>query len=727
MFVMENGLRETSIELPGATMSATGTAAPTAKFDLTLSMGAAGGRLGGLFEYNTDLFDAGTIDKLSRHFQNLLAAIVCTPDEQLSQLPLLEKEEVRRQLSEWNGPQADPSSASCLHELVAATVQRSPDAIAIRSGTKAITYHELNRRAEALAGYLHSRGVRCEDKVALLVDRSIETVVAILAVLKSGGAYVPLDPEYPRERLAFMLNDSRPRVLLTQAHLVEVLPEYDCQVVFIEATGAGCTTKNPGAPVTSENLAYVIYTSGSTGQPKGVCIEHRQAATLIKWGLTQYSAAELSGVLASTSFCFDLSIFELFVTLSGGGTVVLAANALALAESEEQVSLLNTVPSAMRELLRLRAVPASVAVVNLAGEALPAALVEELYRLPQVGAVYNLYGPSEDTTYSTCALMKRGAGAKVTIGRALSRKQLYVLGEGQELLAVGVTGEVCLGGMGVARGYLNGAGQTAERFVPHPYSTEPGMRLYRTGDLGRWLESGEVEFLGRRDQQVKLRGYRIELGEIETALQAHPQVREAVVLVKEDEGGEKRLLAYVVAEGEVAAAALTQYLSERLPGYMVPSQAVLVAALPLTANGKVDRQGLARMAVERQEARGETERARTAVEEVLSGVWSETLGLAEVGLSENFFALGGHSLLATQVVSRVREVFAVELPLRAIFEHPTVEGLASAIEELQLEATDDESLARILAEIKDLSDDEAAVVFMEEQPFVVGVTNEQSL
>jgi amino acid adenylation domain-containing protein len=515
--------------------------------------------------------------------------------------------------------------------------------------------------------------------------------------------------------------------LLTQAHLVEVLPEYDCQVVFIEATGAGCTTKNPGAPVTSENLAYVIYTSGSTGQPKGVCIEHRQAATLIKWGLTQYSAAELSGVLASTSFCFDLSIFELFVTLSGGGTVVLAANALALAESEEQVSLLNTVPSAMRELLRLRAVPASVAVVNLAGEALPAALVEELYRLPQVGAVYNLYGPSEDTTYSTCALMKRGAGAKVTIGRALSRKQLYVLGEGQELLAVGVTGEVCLGGMGVARGYLNGAGQTAERFVPHPYSTEPGMRLYRTGDLGRWLESGEVEFLGRRDQQVKLRGYRIELGEIETALQAHPQVREAVVLVKEDEGGEKRLLAYVVAEGEVAAAALTQYLSERLPGYMVPSQVVLVAALPLTANGKVDRQGLARMAVERQEARGEAERARTAVEEVLSGVWSETLGLAEVGLSENFFALGGHSLLATQVVSRVREVFAVELPLRAIFEQPTVEGLAIAIEELQLEATDDESLARILAEIKDLSDDEAAVVFMEEQPFVVGVTNEQSL
>jgi amino acid adenylation domain-containing protein len=683
MFALQNSPMPDP-ELSGLRLSSEPFDAGVSRFDLELHLRESAEGLSGMVVYSADLFDQTTIARLLAHFENLLEEIVAAPSSHLSDYRILSEPEQRTLLCEWNATKdRQVSPHSCMHEFFEAQARLSPDSVAVTCDSEQLTYSELNARANQLCERLCARGVATEERVGVCVERSVEMIVALLAVLKSGGAYIPLDPEYPRERLAFILRDSAPRVVLTQEQLVELLPEYDCDFVFLASIAESHSVTNPENTVAGENLAYVIYTSGSTGQPKGVCIEHRQAVTLIDWARTQYRAAELSAVLASTSLCFDLSIFELFVTLSAGGTVVLAANALALAEAPgvAQVSLINTVPSAIRELLRLEAVPTSVEIVNLAGEALPAPLVEELYALPQIRAVYNLYGPSEDTTYSTGALMRREAGAKVTIGRALPQKQVHVFGERMELLPVGVTGELYMAGRGLARGYLNAAALTAERFVPHPYSTAPGARLYRTGDLARWLASGEVEFLGRRDQQVKLRGYRIELGEIEAALLTHAGVREAVVIVKEDERGEKRLLAYVVqAEEPVPAAGLTQYLSERLPGYMVPAQVVSVAELPLTANGKVDRQALARLEVARAQESGAEAGARTPVEEVLSGIWSETLGVKEVGLRENFFELGGHSLLATQIVSRVREVFGVELALRTIFEQPTVSGLSRTIE-----------------------------------------------
>jgi amino acid adenylation domain-containing protein len=499
---------------------------------------------------------------------------------------------------------------------------------------------------------------------------------------------VPLDPAYPEERLRFMVADSEAKLLLTQRRVVEQLSwlsEQGVEAVAVDELAADepSGTSLPAVTVSAANLAYVIYTSGSTGRPKGVAITHHSATVLLRWSEECFSEAELAGVLCSTSVCFDLSIFELFAPLMVGGTVILARDALALSELEarERVTLVNTVPSAMAELLRLGAVPQTVQTVNLAGEALTRRLVETVYEQSEVQRVWNLYGPTEDTTYSTGVQVRRGAGQVVSIGRPVAETRAYVLDERLEPVAVGVRGELYLAGEGLARGYLNRAGLTAERFVPDPHGAVAGGRMYRTGDEARWLGSGELEYLGRLDQQVKVRGYRIELGEIEAALMGQAGIRECVCVAREDEPGEKGVVAYVVgAEGVTPdVSELRARLREQLPEYMVPAVIVRLAELPLTPNGKVDRKRLP--APELKSAEEGYVGPRTEVEEVVCGIWSEVLRLERVGVNDNFFELGGHSLLAAQVTFSIREKLKVELPLRRIFETPTVAGLAEFVDQ----------------------------------------------
>ncbi|MCP4662492.1 MAG: amino acid adenylation domain-containing protein [bacterium] len=672
----------------------------TAKFDLELAVIEDGEGIAAVVEYSTDLFDDTTILRLLRSFRTVIAAVVSDPRVRLAALPLLVASEEQQLLREWGDTdRAFPRDAT-IHALFEARVTAAPEMVALVSGGAGrpparLSYAELNRRANRLAHALRELEVGTEVPVGICMERSPAMVVAILAVLKAGAVYLPLDPGYPRERLAFMLEDARARVLLTREALVATLPEHRARVVCLDHDAGGFAERSAQDPVpvaTPENLAYLIYTSGSTGRAKGVAIAHRSTVAMLDWARGTFTLEELAGVLAATSICFDLSIFELFLPLSLGGTVILAASVLDLPTlpAAGAVSLVNTVPSALRELLRLAALPPSVRTVNLAGEALGRRLVEGAYRHPDVERVLNLYGPSEDTTYSTFACLRRGIAAAPTIGRPVANTRAYVLDRRQRPLPPGMPGELYLGGEGLARCYLERPELTAERFVPDPLSDDPfraraGARLYRTGDLVRTLPDGELAFLGRLDHQVKVRGFRIELGEVEAALAAHPGVREAAVLVREDRPGDLRLVAYAASEGEPPAAdELREFLLRTLPEYMVPSAFVLLEALPLGPTGKVDRAALVRRVPKEQWSGLEEEfvAPRTQVEELIVGIWNDVLQRERIGVHDHFFKLGGHSLLATRVASRVNGALGLEIGPQLIFERPTVARLAAAIEEL---------------------------------------------
>ncbi|HEX5709303.1 MAG TPA: amino acid adenylation domain-containing protein, partial [Pyrinomonadaceae bacterium] len=692
MFIFQNTPAR-SAQLSGLSVNALPVETQSAKFDLTLELREDGGALTGELEYSVELFERGTAERLARAYERLLGEVADKPRAKLSEALAVKGEERRRLLVEWNDTEADYASDVCIHELFEQQAQRTPSAAAVAFGDVTLTYRELDERANRLAQHLRSLGVGRESLVGVLLERNEQMVVSVLAVLKAGGAYVPLDPAYPQERLRFTLEDARAGVLITQESLLtreslaDLLGAAALSVVRVDADSeqiAAHPDTPPASGVTAENLAYVIYTSGSTGRPKGVAIAHRSAAALVSWALSVYDAGQLRGVLAATSLSFDLSVFELFVTLASGGCVLVADSALSLAAvaTRHKVTLVNTVPSAMAELLRAGDVPGGLEVVNLAGEPLTRALAEGTYAAG-AARVYNLYGPTEDTTYSTWELVNRGC--EPTIGRPISNTRAYVLDARMSLVPVGVAGELYLGGDGLARGYLNRPDLTAERFVPDPFAHTPGGRLYRTGDVVRYLPDGRMEFMGRADHQVKVRGFRIELGEVESALAEHEAVRECVVVAREFEGGDKRLVAYVVAEekgegalaAELSAAELRAHLKGRLPEYMVPTAFVTLDAMPLTPNGKVDRKALPKPS--EGTMRVEYVGARTPVEGVLAGVWSRLLGLEKVGVNENFFELGGHSLLATQLVSGVREALGVDLPLRAVFESPTVAELATRV------------------------------------------------
>ncbi|WP_411704584.1 amino acid adenylation domain-containing protein, partial [Edaphovirga cremea] len=661
--------------------------AGTAKVDLLMAIAAqeTGGGLRGVIEYDTDLFEAASIKRMVGHYQKLLQELVRDGERAVGAVPMLGAEERQQLLLEWNQTSA-PVPGSCLHQLFEEQVERTPDAVAVIFEEQQLSYGELNQRVNQLAHHLRRMGVGPEVLVGVLMERSAEMLIGMLGILKAGGAYVPLDPNYPQERLSFMLEDAEAKVLLTQERLRDRLPEWQAEIICVDSDWELIAAESSDDPLPLNvpgNLAYLIYTSGSTGRPKGVSIEHRNAVTLLHWAKDVYTPAEYAGVLASTSICFDLSVFELFVPLSWGGKVIIAENALQLPllPAAQEVTLINTVPSAMAELARDGGLPASVRVVNLAGEPLKRTLVNAVYRLEGVEKVFNLYGPSEDTTYSTFVLVPDGDGG-VPIGRPVTNTGVYLLNEQMQLVPAGVSAQLYIGGEGLARGYHRRPELTAEQFVPNPFSAEPGARLYRTGDVARYLANGELDYLGRVDHQVKIRGFRVEVGEVETVLEQHEAIKQAVVAVWEAEAGGKRLVAYVVSgQSEAPATAeLRAFLKQRLPDYMVPAAFIFLSELPLTASGKVNRRALPEPEPCRPELSESYVGARTETEALVCALWGQILKLERVGIYDNFFELGGHSLLATQLMSQVRKAFGVEIPLRLLFEQPTVAGLTRSIE-----------------------------------------------
>jgi amino acid adenylation domain-containing protein len=563
-----------------------------------------------------------------------------------------------------------------LHELFLEQAARTPDAEALVARGERLTYSELAERAGSLAAWLRNLGVRPEGRVAVCLERSANLVAALLGILQASGAYVPLNPAYPGERLTYLLEDCGAEVVLTSSHLLPLLPATDVRTVLLDVERcpqqtAPLLTSPLLQPSPSQrggtkpdNLAYVLYTSGSTGLPKGVAITHRNAVAFIDWASGAFEDKELAGVLAATSISFDLSVFEIFLPLARGGKVILAENALALATLPEagEVTLVNTVPSLLGELLRVGALPASVKTVNLAGEPLRRSLVDRIAAAGTVERIYNLYGPTESTTYATWTLVPQGSRDEPTLGRPITGTRVALL-----------DGEIFLGGSGLARGYLDRPDLTAERFLPDPSSPIPGERLYRTGDLGRLLPSGEIEYLGRADHQIKVQGLRIEPGEIESAILEFPGIHEALV-VQQEVAGARRLIAYLVGSGD--GGEVRAFLRRRLPGPLVPAAFVFLDAFPLTPNGKIDRRALPAPAA----AAGGSALPRTPIEELLTRAWAEELGVESAGIDDDFFALGGHSLIAFRVLARLRAATGVDLHLRVLFEAPTPAALAERVE-----------------------------------------------
>ncbi|MEH2382490.1 MAG: amino acid adenylation domain-containing protein [Nostoc sp.] len=652
----------------------------TSKFDLTLFMEDSEQGLIATCEYNTDLFNADTISRMLGYFQTLLESIVSDPQQRISDLQLLTPSEIQQLLVEWNDTKTDYPQDKCIHQLFEAQVEKTLSDIAVIFENQELTYQELNDQANQLAHYLQELGVKPEVIVGVCMKRSPEMLIALLAILKAGGAYVPLDPAYPQERLTFMVEDSQTKVLLTQSHLVELFAKSNVHVVCIDRDSqllSQQSRENLLSEVKSNNLAYVIYTSGSTGVPKGVAIEHQSCVALLTWSREVFTDDDLAGVLASTSICFDLSIFELFVPLSWGGKVILVENALHLPSFATEVSLVNTVPSIIAELLQVDGLPPSVRTVNLAGEPLQNQLVQQIYQNDRIQKVLNLYGPSEDTTYSTFTQVNKGDN-KVTIGRPLANTQIYLLDTNLQPVPIGVPGEIYIGGAGLARGYLNRLELTKERFISNPLNNKIESRLYKTGDLARYLPNGNLEYLGRIDHQVKIRGFRIELGEIENALLKHPAVREIVVLAREDKPGVQQLVAYIVLLPNQTPTIneLRTYLKQLLPEYMVPGVFIFLDTLPLLPNGKVDRRALPVPEGLRPTLTTTYEVPQSKMEQQIAKFWQEVLHLDKVGIHDNFFDLGGHSLLMIQVNHKLRAILQRDISVVTMFQNPTIYSLA---------------------------------------------------
>ena len=658
--------------------------------------------------YDQASFDAQAIRALSGQLQGLLEQFLADATQPLGALELL-AEPQRQQAIEWGkAPVTMPDQRTVLAHI-AAQVQRQSQANAVLFAEQSIAYQDLDTRANRLAHKLQGMGVGPEVRVGVCMRRTPQMLVGLLAILKAGGAYVPLDPDYPQERLLHMLDDSRAAVLLTEPTALAMLPEsLSAQVLLVDENVASeYPDAAPLVNLAADNLAYVIYTSGSTGKPKGVAISHGNLSALIQWSAGVYREEQLRGVLASTSICFDLSVWEIFVTLACGGCLVLADNALALADlpARDQVTLINSVPSAIAALQRAEQIPSSVGTINLAGEPLKQSLVDSLYASTQVQQVYDLYGPSEDTTYSTFTL--RTPQGQANIGRPLDNTVAYLLDSQLQALPEGVAAELYLAGAGVTRGYLRRAALTAERFVPNPYASN-GERLYRTGDLVRQGDDGNIEYIGRADHQVKIRGFRIELSEIEARLLELDDIGETVVLAQDGAAG-KHLHAYLVAapdsERSTLAERVRNALASRLPAHMVPGHLHLIDAIPLTPNGKLDRKAL--MALGESPTQEQYQAPQSDLQWEVATIWQEVLEVERVGLADNFFQLGGHSLLATLVVTRVQERLGDKVPLKALFETDTLKDFCARIEALRVEMSPvQDELAKSLEALKRLSLDD---------------------
>ncbi|MCP9294068.1 MAG: amino acid adenylation domain-containing protein [Planktothrix agardhii LY1] len=743
MFVLQNVAME-ELETPGLKISPLSLDNVNAKFDFALQMWEIntekGNSLQGFWQYNIDLFDQDRIARMSGHFQTLLEAIVANPQEPIGTLSLLTERERHQLLVEWNDTGKAYPDEKCIHQLFEEQVERTPNHVAVVFENESLTYRELNNRANQLAHYLcQNYQIKPDTLVGICVERSLEMIIGILGILKAGAAYLPLDPEYPQERLSFMLEDSQVKVLVTQAKLVESIPEHQAQLVCLDTDWekiAQNITSNPENKSEPENLTYIIYTSGSTGKPKGVLVNHANVVRLFAATDSWYHFNCQDVWTLFHSYAFDFSVWEIWGALLYGGRLVIVPYLVTRSPEsfyellcQEKVTILNQTPTAFRQLIQaeaslkrdisplLRGVgkdsatdnDLSLRLVIFGGESLEINSLQPWFdrhgdQFPQL---VNMYGITETTvhvTYRPLSMADVNSTASV-IGRPLPDLQVYLLDQYLQPVPVGVLGEMYVGGAGVTRGYLNRPELTTERFIPNPFDlpllpinrggtqagatinklgTQGGAKLYKTGDLARYLPNGELEYLGRIDNQVKIRGFRIELGEIEALLASHPQIWETVVLVWDDKTGDKRLVAYIVPQPEITITIdeIRQFLKAKLPDYMVPNAFVILAALPLTANGKIDRRALP-PPESGSEVSDKYVAPRTPMEEILATIWSEVLKVEKVGINDNFFELGGHSLLATQLVAQIRDRLKIELPLRQLFNTATLAELAQGIEQLK--------------------------------------------
>lgn len=709
MFVLQNTPSET-LKLPGLTLTPLTIERGTAMFDLTLTMEQTEQGLSGDWEYNTDLFDPATITRMMGHFQTLLEAIVNNPQQRVSELSLLTANQQHQLLVEWNNTTVKYPQYDCINQLIEQQVQRTPEAIAVVWENQKLTYQELNTKANQIAHYLRSLGVQPEVKVGICVERCLEMIVGILAIIKAGGAYLPLDPAYPPERLEFMLSDAQVPVILTKSTLVETLPPHQAQVICLDTDKSIFTqqsSENPSHQTQPHNLAYIIYTSGSTGKPKGTMIEHRSLINAyLAWEDAYHLSSRTSSHLQMASFSFDVFSGDFVRTLCSGGKLVICPKDFLLDPKQlytlmqqQKIDCAEFVPAVLRNLIQyLEPTNQNLGFMKLLVAGSDSWYLSEYQHIRSLCGdetrLINSYGVSEatiDTTYFETEIVDLSFDRLTPIGRPFANNQVYLLDDNMQPVPIGVPGELYIGGAGLARGYLNRPDLTEDKFIPHPFADyfphNQDQRLYKTNDKARYLADGNIEFLGRLDNQVKIRGFRIELGEIEILVNQHPQVKESIVIVREDVLGDKRIVAYIVPQPEqqVSDQTLRDYLSLKLPNYFIPSAYVSLDALPLTPNGKLDRKALPvpeyNVAIDRNFVAPSTQ-----TETVLADIWRLILGLERVSINNNFFDLGGHSLLIMQVIYRVYQAFGVELSIRSLFEAPTLAEFAEQIDTL-VEAT----------------------------------------
>lgn len=713
LFSFEKPLQQ-AIEIPGLAITMLEKENKAARFDLTFFATDCDPEIIGTLEYNVDLFNKDTVERMAGHLLTVLTAAVANPSQQISELPLLTRHEQYEMLTAWNATDAPYPAQLCAHHLFETQVQRRPNATAVVFENQELSYAQLNTRANQVARFLAALGAGPGKIVGIFMERSPDLVVAVLGIAKSGAACLPLDPAYPKDRLAFMLEDSGAVVALCQQRLAESFPGTGVRVVCLDSEWERIATQqdaNPEISVAPENWLYIIYTSGSTGRPKGVLVPHRVLVNLVEWHHT--FPRQSKRTLQFASLNFDVSFQEIFSTFATGGTLIVVPQAVRIdiptlgryvqEHKVERFHLPGVVLQKLsEEFSKQPGVLASVREFMVGGEQLQTSkpMIELFRQLPDC-VLHNHYGPTETHIVTSFVLPRNPEQwpALPPLGRPVINTGLYILDAHLQPVPAGVPGELFLGGTCLAHGYLKRPDLTAERFIPNPFSARPGSRMYKTGDLARYLSGGDVEFLGRNDFQVKIRGMRVELGEIEVELKRHPAVREAAVILAK-EGGESRLVAYVALQPEqtMSSRQMREFLHERLPEHMLPSSFVVLDAFPLTPSGKIDRLALPAPGKNQELSEGYVA-PRTELEEVLAGIFSEVLRVERVGSFDDFFLLGGHSLLATQIASRVRECLHAELSVRKIFEEPTISGLARILVASDTEPGRVERNAKLLLQI----------------------------
>ena len=683
----------------------------SSKLDMFAEMWETNEGMGALVEYNTDIFDKTTIERFIGNYQKLLESIIADPAKAVYTLPILTDPEKKQLLEEWNSTEIAYPEDSCIPQLFENQVALTPDATAVVYENQELTYQDLSQRANKLANYLRKLGVRPEVLVGVFIDRSIEMVVGLLGILKAGGAYVPLDPDFPKQRIAYMIEDSKALVILTQKKFTMELPETQVKVISLDKNWAEISKESaetPEADVKPENLAYVVYTSGSTGNPKGVMNEHRGIVNRLLWMQDKYVLTESDRVLQKTPFSFDVSVWELFWPLLVGARLVVSSpgihwDPVSLVQmiTEQKITTLHFVPSMLQLFLKEKSVIKCTSLIRVfcSGEALSYDLQERFFeRLPV--ELYNLYGPTEasvDVTFWKC---QRGSKQlTVPIGKPVANTKIYILDHLLQPVPIGVTGELHIGGVQVARGYRNRPELTKEKFIPDPFRDKPGARLFKTGDLARYLPDGNIEYIGRNDFQVKIRGLRIELNEIEALLSKHPKVSETIVIARKDMTGRKRIGAYFVSKknAEIPITELHNFLNDKLPDNMVPSFFIRMKEFPLLQNGKVNRRVLPEPTSTRPDLVSNFVAPRTKKEQIIGKVWQAVLGIDKVGINDNFFDLGGDSLLLVRVLLKLHKQFDNDLKLFNLLEYPNIRSLANY---LNLQSGQNSSLEGVDTRVK---------------------------